>query len=698
MRANGINRMGDRLQTTKSRGLRRKLRTGVLLVVFALASDSARALQFGPLGGLGGMASGKVLQQFHLPSSPGDLVEFMLEYYLKQRMATTLPLNLDATAAYPTVENGALPGGPFAGRPLTQRGAALRTALPPGDYVVPVTAYCTQYSVHRAGEGTAYKLAPVQGTEGEAIVTLLWRGTLAGKRPQELQATNWAIQSGIKYGSMPKSYQALIDRFIPEYRDKLKGNTLDVVQDTYRDVSTDPRHFVQQYIKEKHNVTVPLMVMPRIAAPAPPLETVLARMGPSGRMLLDAKRQNDIFQNSYTSLERGEQVLFEGQGEQLPPEPASEGPWTVRVPGQAYLRFVVKGGNMHGDNLMQIRILPAAAPAASAAGEAGALQLKQVSYTLPAAVPEGGTPATAVPVPTSVYGLLGVTSAGDSPGTVTAAGVIGYSVGGGGAQALVPVLLPPTERPGACLRKLLYQPFVTNGRAGVCVYIGADSKVCSANATAFNWVQAYQTNVSRGKNADTGKDKCAENKPHTDLCTVPPTYPGDQLYRPGSEIDAFHTPQIGAWAQFGVDYLFRDEPNKPLNELAERAASIKRHKGTSDPKATWHTTMYNPAQDTGNDSQAAPNSQVVDNTEFVSLTDAGVDSPFTPLAKFSYGFTISADQQTITVDPLIIAGQEPQGGGQFSISALKKQPVPTACNGDPKLGPPPDVLNPEAVR
>ena len=386
-----------------------------------------------PQLGLGGMAAGKILQQFHLPSSPTDLLEFVLEYFLKQKIGNTLPLNLNAKDSYPTVENAALPGGPFHGKALSSSASSLRTALAPGDYILPVTAYCTQYSVHRAGQGTAYKLAPVEGTQADAISTLLWRGTLAGRSPQELQATNWAIQAGVTYSAMPKPYQALIDQLIPDYRDRLKGNMLEVVESTYRDITVDPRKYVQAYLREHYKANVPLMMLPKIAVPAPPLDVVLAKIGPPGLMLLDAKKQSTIFLTAYTSKERGEQVLFEGQGECLPAEPAAEGPWTVRVPGTAYMRFIVQGGNMQGNNLMQIRIV-SNAPAALAQSRP---RLVEASY---AVISPGPTTLPA----TSVYGLLGVRTAGSSSttavdGDLNASGVITYPQGGEGSQALMPV-------------------------------------------------------------------------------------------------------------------------------------------------------------------------------------------------------------------------------------------------------------------
>ena len=258
------------------------------------------------------------------------------------------------------------------------------------------------------------------------------------------------------YGSMPKPYQALIDQLIPDYRDHLKGNMLDVVQSTYKDVTADPRKYVQAYIKERYNTNTPLMILPKIAVPAPPLDVVLAKIGPPGLTLLDAKKQSTIFLTAYTSKERGEQVLFEGQGERLPAEPAAEGPWTVRVPGAAYMRFIVQGGNMQANNLMQIRIL-STTPVASIQNRP---RLVDASYLVKS--PEASTlPAT------SIYGLLGVKTAGSTSTTaidqdLNAAGVITYPQGGSGSQALMPVVARSSgTTPGSKLKILMADQDVT---------------------------------------------------------------------------------------------------------------------------------------------------------------------------------------------------------------------------------------------
>ena len=121
-----------------------------------------------------------------LPSTlknPSDILEYLIEQGLAKAIGNTLPLNLNANDAFPTVEETQLPGGEFHGDLLEPTDVNLLKPLPPGDYVVRTMAYCSEYSVHRPGQGTAYKLGPVEGTQAETISNVLWRGTVAGKPP-----------------------------------------------------------------------------------------------------------------------------------------------------------------------------------------------------------------------------------------------------------------------------------------------------------------------------------------------------------------------------------------------------------------------------------------------------------------------------------------------------------------------------------
>jgi hypothetical protein len=265
-----------------------------------------------------------------------------------------LPLRLDANAVYPTAP--APPGGPFAPQPLSLTVADLDRPLPPGDYTLNVLAFCTEYSVHRPGAGVAYRLGPLQGKAASAIGDLLWRGTLEKNvQPQQLQAVSWAIQSGLHYDQVPRTYQSVIDNVIPEHRSQLNGDFIQSLEDTYNSLAKGTR--------------------------LPPLQQMLAGMGKSGQLALSADRQRQALLRQNTSDQIKEKTLFAGQESGVyTPVRAEQGPWTERIPGVAYVRFLIVGGNLARNNIMQIRIL-------SASGQRVGAQRSHVMYASFVATP-----------------------------------------------------------------------------------------------------------------------------------------------------------------------------------------------------------------------------------------------------------------------------------------------------------------------
>src|SRR6266567_1963063 len=262
----------------------------------------------------------------------GGVVQMFVQTTMSRLLIDQLPLKLDADAIYPTVN--VLPGGPFMPRSLSMTKANLELALPPGDYTVPVLAFCTEYSVHRPGRGIAYRLGPLQGKAAGAIGELLWRGTVEkNKPPQQLQAVSWAIQSGLRYAQMPKAYQAIIDEIIPDHKSELNGDFVQSLEDSYA-----------AYARTAH---------------LPPLEQMLVKMGKPGELALSARRQRNALLRQNTSDQIREQTLFAGQESGIyTPVKSEEGPWTERIPGVAYIRFKINGGNLAANNVMEIRILP----------------------------------------------------------------------------------------------------------------------------------------------------------------------------------------------------------------------------------------------------------------------------------------------------------------------------------------------------
>jgi hypothetical protein len=269
-------------------------------------------------------------------SPVGDLLTNMKQKALQEAVSTLLdhqlPLKLDASTLYPAVST--LPGsGPFNPMRFTVTEETSVQPLPPGDYVVRAVAFCSEYSVHRSGAGAAYQIGPLQGKAADSISTLLWRGTvLKGKSPRELQMVSFAIQSGVTYAKMPKRYQATIDDVIPEFRGRFGADFVENLQDLYTTRAKD--------------------------LGLPPLNTLLAQLGKPGELVISANRQRAALLRQNTTDELRDQILFSGQEQRLAPVKASEGPWTEKIPGVAYVRYRVIGGNMKANNEIQIRILP----------------------------------------------------------------------------------------------------------------------------------------------------------------------------------------------------------------------------------------------------------------------------------------------------------------------------------------------------
>jgi hypothetical protein len=304
-----------------------------------------------------------------------------------------LPLILNAKDVYPTVNQP--PGGPFSPTPLQLTADQLNQPLAPGDYTINTLDFCSEYSVHEPGAGVAYVLGPYEGKAAGAIGALIWRGTVQYHiNPNSLQAVSWTIQSGLTYSQMPKSYQAIVDQVIPDFKSEIASDFIVNLETTYNSAAK--------------------------TAQLPPLDSMLAKMGAPGQLALDAERQRAILTAQNTNDQLREQTLFQGQESGIyTPVKAETGPWTERVKDQVYMKLLIAGGNMNTNNVMQIRVLPS--PTANASNTPGNAHLVRTSYGEPQV-----TPALA-----------------DAAVTITGImqGTLGYSQGQG-AQALgqVPVV------------------------------------------------------------------------------------------------------------------------------------------------------------------------------------------------------------------------------------------------------------------
>src|SRR5580658_3182359 len=329
-----------------------------------------------------------------LAALENEAKEKAAEVALTKVLNDNLPLTLDAKDVYPTVTT--LPGGPFSPTPLKLTADQLDQPLPPGDYTINTLDFCSQYSIHQPGAGLAYVLGPYEGKAAGAIGALIWRGTEQyGINPNSLQAVSWAIQSGLTYDQMPKSYQAIVDRVIPDYKSEITGDFVTNLESTYNSLAK--------------------------AASLPPLDTILAKLGAPGQLALDAERQRQILTAQNTNDQIMQQTLFQGQESGIyTPVKVENGPWTERVAGQVYMKLLIAGGNMTTTNVMQIRVMPS--PTANARVQVGGPRQ------------DSGAPRLVQ----ASYGGAQVTPAMDNaPITLTSImeGLLGYAVGQG-AQAL----------------------------------------------------------------------------------------------------------------------------------------------------------------------------------------------------------------------------------------------------------------------
>ena len=304
--------------------------------------------------------------------------EKLAEQAIESLLNNQLPLTLNANDVYPTVTT--LPGGPFTPQPLQITADQLDQPLAPGDYTINTLDFCSEYSVHEPGAGVAYVLGPYEGKAAGAIGALIWRGTVEYRiNPNSLQAVSWTIQSGLTYSQMPKTYQAIVDQVIPDFKSEIASDFFVNLETTYNNSARTAR--------------------------LPPLDTMLAKMGTPGQLALSAERQRAILTSQNTSDQLREQTLFQGQQSGLyTPVKAETGPWTERVKGQVYMKQLIAGGNMATDNVMQIRVMPP--PTVNASIAPGiAPRFIRTSYGEPQTAPSGegsGTSLTAL-----MEGMLG---------------------------------------------------------------------------------------------------------------------------------------------------------------------------------------------------------------------------------------------------------------------------------------------------
>lgn len=247
---------------------------------------------------------------------------------LRSLLADEIPISGSDHKFYPSVAT--LSGKPFTPQTLYLTDLSPNTPIPAGDYEIPVHFYCTGiYSFN--GRGNRFALAQLKGRMADALSALYARTSYDSSTSiNDIQTLAWAMQSGMAYNELSAPHKALVDRYIPEYRDSMQ------------------RSFVDRLTGISNQVS-------RLSGGrVPDITKVLNTLGPVGdvaQSLLRAREQ--ILRTNYShqplAQEFAPQKNFSLEGG------VEKTPWS-QVQENVYMRSIAPNGAMH-DGTVQVRIL-----------------------------------------------------------------------------------------------------------------------------------------------------------------------------------------------------------------------------------------------------------------------------------------------------------------------------------------------------
>ena len=264
-----------------------------------------------------------------------------LEKQLVKIIGVEAPLELDQEHSFNS--SGQAPQN-FNPIPLKTVNDFERTLLP-GDYSCTVIFYCTQWSIHRPGQGTPYKLGRTQGKMAKQISALLYKGTIKNVAPNKLNACAWRIQTGTPLGQWSQDDQLIVHQLIPMYEKDLQGDFIQKIQDDYNNKKRDAE------------------AIPFLNLHPPTFENVIVNIkGKLGDDIRNIMRARNILQKyAYTDDELPQQLFqpaFPGDPMELPADTKSPSPW-MQVNTSVIARFTNQNGNLK-NNLLELRVLPGA--------------------------------------------------------------------------------------------------------------------------------------------------------------------------------------------------------------------------------------------------------------------------------------------------------------------------------------------------
>jgi hypothetical protein len=162
----------------------------------------------------------------------GQVTKTVLAKQLREMGQNNAPVTISTDNLYEAVGN--LPGNtPFRPLMLNLSQIGSKSALPVGDYLIPVRVYCMQKS-GSSPNGHRYVLGKYGGKRRKVVAALNAAAVSSRYSHQEIQGTSWAVQSGMRYADMPSDMKAIVDTLIPEYRDDInKKDFLVQVQEVW---------------------------------------------------------------------------------------------------------------------------------------------------------------------------------------------------------------------------------------------------------------------------------------------------------------------------------------------------------------------------------------------------------------------------------------------------------------------------------
>lgn len=163
-----------------------------------------------------------------------DITEELLAKQIRDIATKNAPITASSDNLFPVVDS--LPGESFEPDLLDLSNAQPDEIIPPGDYVIPVRAYCLQ---KRASSPDAhrYVLGQYAGKKQKVLAAFNKAIAKTDIPTTDLQNLSWAIQSGVPYQEMPPEMQTLFNRLIPEHRDSLNQDFWQQIESLWNESS-----------------------------------------------------------------------------------------------------------------------------------------------------------------------------------------------------------------------------------------------------------------------------------------------------------------------------------------------------------------------------------------------------------------------------------------------------------------------------